>query len=101
MKPLGINSRRDHTESRAVSLIDIALRKLAPEWNPTDRYSAFLRLQKAKMEGEILTGLLYIDPESKELHDLIETTERPLNTLREKDLCPGNAALQEINAGLR
>ena len=91
-------------ESADVQLHDgstIALRKLAPEWDPTDRYSAFLRLQKAKMEGEILTGLLYIDPESKELHDLLGTTERPLNTLREKDLCPGNAALDSINAGLR
>ena len=79
----------------------IALRKLAPKWNPTDRYSAFMRLQKAKMEGEILTGLLYIDPESKDLHQLMGTTERPLNTLREIDLCPGNAALDSINNSLR
>lgn len=79
----------------------IELRKLSPEWNPTDRYSAFMRLQKAKMKGEVLTGLLYIDPESKELHDLMGTTERPLNSLREEDLCPGNGVLQEINQRFR
>ena len=79
----------------------IALRKLAPKWNPTDRYSAFLRLQKAKMNNEILTGLLYIDPESTELHDLMGTIEQPLNTLREAELCPGNAALEDINQSFR
>ena len=66
----------------------IALKKLTPEWNPTDRYSAFMRLQKAKMNDEILTGLLYIDPKSKDLHDLMGTTDTPLNTLKEADLCP-------------
>lgn len=79
----------------------IELRKLSPEWNPTDRYSAVMRLQKAKMKGEILTGLLYIDPESKELHDLMGTTDVPLNTLTENTLCPGNDKLQEINQSFR
>jgi len=79
----------------------IELRKLAPEWNPTDRYSAFMRLQKAKLNQEILTGLLYIDPKSKELHDLMGTTDVPLNTLREKELCPGNDVLQKINESMR
>jgi 2-oxoglutarate ferredoxin oxidoreductase subunit beta len=91
-------------KSASVALHDgsvIELTKLAPNWNPTDRYSAFMRLQKAKMESEILTGLLYIDPESKELHDLMGTTDRPLNTLREEDLCPGNTALEEINKEFR
>ncbi len=79
----------------------IALRKLAPKWDPTDRYSAFLRLQKSKMDGEILTGLIYIDPKSQELHDLMNTTKRPLNTLREDDLCPGSVKLEEINVSMR
>ena len=91
-------------KSASVALHDgsmIELRKLSPKWNPTDRYSAFMRLQKAKMNGEILTGLLYIDPKSTELHDLMGTTNVPLNTLREKDLCPGNDTLQKLNASFR
>lgn len=91
-------------KSISVTLHDgavIDLRKLSPDFNPTDRYSAFTRLQKAKMQGEILTGLIYIDPESKELHDLMGTTDVPLNKLREKDLCPGNDVLQKINQGFR
>ena len=48
----------------------IQLHKLAPKWDPRDRSSAVKRLLTAKEQGEILTGLLYIDPESQEMHDL-------------------------------
>lgn len=79
----------------------IHLRKLAPNWDPTDRFSALMRLQKAKSEGDILTGLLYIDPTSTGLHDLLNVSEKPLNALQEDDLCPGDAALVKINDGLK
>jgi len=77
------------------------LSKLSPNWNPTDRNSAVNRMQVAKTNGEVLTGLLYIDPESTELHDLMGTTDVPLNTLREDVLCPGSEALEKINASFR
>ena len=86
--------------STSVKLHDgshIYLNKLSKDWNPTDRFSAFNRLQKAKATGEILTGLLYIDTNSVELHDLLKTTEQPLNTLQEDVLCPGSEALEMIN----
>ncbi len=79
----------------------IHLQKLSPHWDPTDRDSAMNHLQKAKSHGEILTGLLYIDPHSGDLHQLLDTVAQPLNTLREKELCPGRAVLEEINAEYR
>jgi 2-oxoglutarate ferredoxin oxidoreductase subunit beta len=91
-------------ESVSVELHDgsqIHLNKLAPNWNPTDRFSAVMRLQKAKAANEILTGLLYIDPKSKGLHDLMKTSDRPLNSLNEAELCPGMDALEAINKGFR
>ncbi len=75
----------------------IYLNKLATDWDPTDRFSAINRLQKAKTNGEILTGLLYIDPNSVELHDLMKTSNQPLNTLQEGALCPGSEVLKMIN----
>ena len=75
----------------------INLRKLSPKWDPTDRSSAIKRLRDAKDAGEILTGLMYIDTESESLHELLNTTDVPLNQLVEKDLCPGNKKLKEIN----
>lgn len=94
----------DEGSSAKVELHDgseIHLSKLAPEWNPTDRYLAFQRLQKAKAAGDILTGLLYINPESQDLHTKMGTSKTPLNKLREKDLCPGSDVLETINQGFR
>jgi 2-oxoglutarate ferredoxin oxidoreductase subunit beta len=55
----------------------------------------------ARQKDEILTGLLYLDTNSIELNDLIGTVNKPLNSLTEKELCPGSAVLEGINAGLR
>ncbi len=79
----------------------IHLSKLNPTWNPTDRRIAVDRLQKAREEGSVLTGLLYIEPTTKDLHDTINTTNKPLNSLTEEILCPGIDTLKNINAGFR
>ncbi len=77
------------------------LHKLENEWNPKDRLSSANAVLKARMKGEILTGLIYIDEDTEPLHDVINTTMMPLNTLTEKELCPGSKKLADINAGLR
>ncbi len=79
----------------------IHLHKLAKDWDPLDRFSAINAVQRSKAKGEILTGLLYLDESSLELHDLINTAEQPLNVLAEKELCPGSDALAALNASLR
>ena len=79
----------------------IRLDKLAPEWDPRDRNSAVNRIHQAKLNGGILTGLLYIDTDSKPMHILENTVDQPLNTLVEKDLCPGSEALERINGEFR
>ncbi len=79
----------------------LLLHKLESEWNPEDRMSAINALQKTKINGEILTGLIYIEPETRDLHHLLHTVDKPLNTLTAEELCPGNNALQELNAELR
>ena len=79
----------------------IRLHKLAKDWNPLDRFSAINAVQQAKAKNEILTGLLYLNPNGQELHELLETSDKPLNTLTESDVCPGSAILEEINASFR
>ena len=79
----------------------IQLHKLSKDWNPLDRVSAMNAVQKARVENEILTGLLYLNTESRDLHELIETSEKPLNSLTKKDLCPGAEVLRAINDGFR
>ena len=79
----------------------IYLQKLANDWNPLDRHSAMNKLYEAKATGEILTGLIYIDVNSADLHGILKTVDTPLNQLTESDLNPGNEALGKINASFR
>jgi 2-oxoglutarate ferredoxin oxidoreductase subunit beta len=79
----------------------IRLHKLQKEWDPTDRMSAVRAIHTARAKDEILTGLLYIDESSTELHDLINTTDVPLNKLGKDVLCPGSESLAKLNASLR
>ena len=79
----------------------IRLHKLAKDWDPFDRISAASALQRAKQTGEILTGLLYINEDSLDLHELIQTNDKPLNSLTKDELCPGSDILARINGSLR
>jgi 2-oxoglutarate ferredoxin oxidoreductase subunit beta len=79
----------------------LRLRKVAPGYDPTDRLGAMHAMQLRAAAGEIATGLLYVDPAAKDWHAAQRTAAQPLNTLGEKALCPGAAALARINAGLR
>lgn len=79
----------------------IQLHKLDDTWNPKDRLSASNALMNARIKGEILTGLLFIDEETQALHNVLNTTLKPLNGLTEKALNPGAKALAGINAGFR
>ncbi|WP_077032936.1 2-oxoacid:ferredoxin oxidoreductase subunit beta [Pelomonas sp. KK5] len=79
----------------------IRLRRLLPDYAPTDRIAAMNQVQALAAAGEIATGLLYLDPEARDLHQALNTSARPLNQLAEAELCPGAKALAKINAGLR
>lgn len=79
----------------------IHLHKLAKDWDPFDRVSAMNAVQKAKSNGEILTGLLYVNQDGAELHSMLNTSETPLNALGQQDLCPGGEALNALNKSLR
>jgi 2-oxoglutarate ferredoxin oxidoreductase subunit beta len=79
----------------------LALRKLASDYDPHDRVGAMNYLAQRSALGEIVTGLLYVDSDPEDLHAHVNTVDRPLNALGEKDLCPGSAALDRINASLR
>lgn len=79
----------------------VHLQKLAEGWNPGDRLSAIQALQHARMETKVLTGLIYYSPDSNELHDVLNSSVRPLNTISQEELCPGAGKLEGINAELR
>jgi 2-oxoglutarate/2-oxoacid ferredoxin oxidoreductase subunit beta len=75
--------------------------KLDKNWDPTNRISAMNAVQTARGKGQVLTGLLYINPDAPDLHGVLQTSEKPLNALTQAELCPGSEALAAINDSLR
>jgi 2-oxoglutarate ferredoxin oxidoreductase subunit beta len=60
-----------------------------------------LAIRNNAARGAVTTGLLYIDTTERDMHDILATDSRPLNTLPMAELCPGSKALEGINARLR
>ena len=67
-------------------VMDPALKAHSAEWPSTEGHKNLL---------------LYVDPDSEDLHSHLDTVETPLNQLDANALCPGSAALDKINASLR
>ena len=99
-----ITTNYEEGSSKNVKMHDgsvLQLNKLAKDWDPMNRQSVANAMMIAKSKGEILTGLLYMSPNTVDLHNTIQTNDRALNSLTKKDLCPGNEILKTINAEFR
>ncbi len=79
----------------------LRLFKLDKDYDPHDRVGALTHVQQCQERGEVVTGLLYVDPRAADCHDILETVAQPLNSLGEADLCPGSKALGAINESFR
>ena len=79
----------------------LRLRKLHEEYDPGNRVVAMNYLQEHAAKGEIITGLLYADPDPQDMHSLLNTVHTPLNQLGEHELIPGLEALEHLNSSLR
>lgn len=79
----------------------IHLQALADGWDPSNRLSAINAVHNANERGEVLTGLLYINPDQMEVHTILNTVSTPLNALTRNELMPEAEALDEINAGFK
>ena len=104
--PIGkaIETSYEPGENTEVSLHDgstLSLSKLSSDYDPTDKITAIKKIQESQRDGKVLTGLLYADPNAKDLKDILNITDKPLNSLTQEQLCPGKLALQEINYNLK
>jgi 2-oxoglutarate ferredoxin oxidoreductase subunit beta len=79
----------------------LRLRKLTNDYDPTNRYSALSYVNEHQAKGEVVTGLLYIDPDATDLHAALNTCDQPLNSLALDKLCPGSDVLSKINMSFR
>ncbi|MEN7342084.1 MAG: 2-oxoacid:ferredoxin oxidoreductase subunit beta [Pseudomonadota bacterium] len=76
----------------------IVLRKVDEDYDPSDRAAALEYVQRHNLNGEVLTGLLYIDESKGDMHDLAGTCKTPLRDLDYDVLNPGSAALKSLQS---
>ena len=69
------------------------------DYDPTNRQKVLSYLQDSR--DSIATGLLFVDESAVDLHELNHTSATPLSRLPYQKLCPGAAALQELQEDFR
>jgi 2-oxoglutarate ferredoxin oxidoreductase subunit beta len=68
-------------------------------YDPTDRQKVSDYLQEHR--GEIATGLLFVDETVADLHEMNQTAQTALSRMPYEKLCPGAAALEELQEDFR
>jgi len=99
-----INVEYDAGSTTDVKLHDgsrLLLRKVAEDYNPTDKMSAVRLLHETMQRGEFATGVIYIEPDKDDFIDTLNLVEQPLAFLPTELTRPSKAALDEIMDGLR
>ncbi|MDH3689175.1 MAG: 2-oxoacid:ferredoxin oxidoreductase subunit beta [Gammaproteobacteria bacterium] len=79
----------------------ILLRKINRDYDPTDRSAALSYIQAHQDQGEIITGLLYIDETKPDLHEISNTSEEPLAHIPYEKLSLGSKTLEAIQKSYR
>jgi len=79
----------------------VALSSVPEDYDPTDRERVFVYLRERQARGEIVTGLLYIDESVSDFHELSATPDEALIKVPFEKLCPGSAALGELQEEYR
>ncbi|MEN8172579.1 MAG: 2-oxoacid:ferredoxin oxidoreductase subunit beta [Chloroflexota bacterium] len=91
----------DEGESTDVALHDgshVMLRKLSRDYDPTDRSEILCKLEDANRKQELITGLIYINPDQPTIFDMKNLPDKALNRLTAEEIRPKPEALDKINA---
>ena len=79
----------------------LRLRKLEQDYDPTNRIQSVTRLAEAHENGEVLTGVFYVNTQTPTLIDQLNLTDAPLATLPESVVRPGREVLEAVMEELR
>jgi 2-oxoglutarate ferredoxin oxidoreductase subunit beta len=89
------------TEVRMHDGSRLILRKVAEDYDPTDKAKAIKLSREAHERGEFATGILYIDPARHDFNTLMNLVDEPLATLPLERVRPGREVLESIMESLR
>jgi 2-oxoglutarate/2-oxoacid ferredoxin oxidoreductase subunit beta len=91
-------------EVRDVQMHDgshLRIRKLHRDYDPTNRLAAATLLEEADAKGEVLTGVLYVNPSKPTFLDQLDLMDQPIGTLPESKIRPSRAVLDQVMEELR
>jgi 2-oxoglutarate ferredoxin oxidoreductase subunit beta len=77
------------------------LKKVAEDYNPTDKQAAMRLLHETASRGEFATGVLYVEPDKEDFVGLLNMVDEPLATLPIERVRPGRHVLDEVMESLK
>ena len=103
-RPARSSPRSARAERTNVTMHDGSVLRFTavPEnYDPTDKEKVGNYLEEHHGKGEIVTGLLYVNENVPDVHEMNNTTEVPLARVPFVKLCPGSAALAALQEEFR
>jgi 2-oxoglutarate ferredoxin oxidoreductase subunit beta len=74
----------------------LRLRKLHEDYDPTNRIGAVTALMQAHEQGEVLTGVFYVNTSKPSFTDMLNLVDAPLATLPQSRVRPSRQVLDQI-----
>jgi 2-oxoglutarate ferredoxin oxidoreductase subunit beta len=94
----------DPGTTKQVTLHDgstLYLKKVAEDYDPTDKLTAMRLLHETAHRGEFATGVLYVEPDKDDFVTLLNLVDEPLSKLPLSTVRPGPEVLEELMESLR
>jgi 2-oxoglutarate ferredoxin oxidoreductase subunit beta len=94
----------DPGETQDVQMHDgshLRLRKLDHNYDATNRAKVLAAIEESHSNHEVLTGILYVNPEGTDFIDLLNLVDEPLATLPQERTRPPRQVLDQIMEELR
>ena len=77
------------------------LKKVAEQYDPTDKARALDLIRETEHRGEFATGILYIEPAKHDFTTMLNLVDEPLATLPLDRVRPGREVLDSIMDALK
>ncbi len=77
------------------------LKKVAEDYDPTDKLAAMCLLHETARRGEFATGVIYVEPDKEDFLTMLNLVDDPLATLPLERVRPGRQVLDEVMESLR
>jgi 2-oxoglutarate ferredoxin oxidoreductase subunit beta len=73
----------------------LRIKKLGRDYDPTNKFDALKAIDEANKNGEVLTGVYYVDISKPNFHEMLSIDDAPLATLPASKTRPPKEALDE------